>query len=175
MAGGRLRGESGAVKRVEGLARFVPRLLLAHLRFLKFGTVGAFGILVNLAVLSLGKEVLFARVPSPGVSLNLSLTFAILVSTISNFTGNRHWTWLDRRHHHADKSLPLHFAQYALACWVGIALQFLFTNILVLFLHYLPANFIAIAAASVVNYLVNDAWTFGKRGGEGKQADAPGR
>lgn len=151
------------------------RLWLRHRRFLKFGTVGASGVLVNLAVLTLGKEYLFASFPSARVSLNLSLALAILVATMSNFTGNRHWTWLDRRHHHRDKPLYLHFFQYALACWVGIALQVLFTNILVIFLHYLPANLTAIALAGIFNYLVNDAWTFGRKTGDAKEPHAPGR
>ena len=163
------------MSRTGGAGRLSRRIWLRHRRFLKFGTVGASGVLVNLAVLSLGKEVLFAAIPSPRVSLNLSLAFAILVSTISNFTGNRHWTWLDRRQHQRDKSLPLQFAQYALACWVGIALQVLFTNILVAFVHYLPANLAAIALAGVVNYLVNDAWTFRGKTGDAKGSDAVGR
>lgn len=163
------------MSRVGGPGRLPARIWLRHRRFLKFGTVGAFGVLVNLAVLSLGKEVLFAAIPSPRVSLNLSLAFAILVSTMSNFTGNRHWTWRDRRRHHRDKSLPLHFAQYALACWVGIALQVLFTNILVVFVHYLPANLTAIALASVINYLVNDSWTFRGKTGDAKEPGAVGR
>jgi dolichol-phosphate mannosyltransferase len=150
------------------------RLWVRHRRFLKFGTVGAVGVVVNLAVLTLGKEILFAAIPSPRVSLNLSLALAILVSTLGNFTGNRHWTWLDRRQHHLDKSLLLQFSQYALACWVGIALQVLFTNILVLFLHYLPANLAAIALAGVFNYLVNDAWTFGRKTGAAKGRDGLG-
>ena len=136
-------------------------------RFLKFGTVGAFGVLVNQAFLYLGKEYVFAAVPWPKVSLNLSLALAIFCATVSNFFGNRHWTWRDRRQHHRHKPLVVQFGQYTLACWVGIALQFLFTNLLVLFLHYLPANLIAIVLASVFNYVVNDLWTFRHRRTQG--------
>ncbi len=132
-------------------------------RFLKFGTVGAFGVLVNLTFLYLGKEFLFTTIPWPKVSLNLSLALAIFCATVSNFLGNRHWTWRDRRQHHLDKSLVVQFGQYATACWVGIALQFLFTNILAVYLYYLAANLIAIVMASVFNYLVNDLWTFRHR------------
>lgn len=134
-------------------------------RFLKFGAVGAFGVLVNLTVLALGREFLFAAVPSPGFRLNFSLGLAILAATVSNFAGNRSWTWLDRQHHHRGKPLLLQFGQYALACWLGIALQFVFTNVLGVYLHYLAANLLAIALASTVNYLVNDIWTFGRNAG----------
>lgn len=146
-----------------GPSRSSPDFRLGRQRFLKFGTVGASGVLVNLAFLFLGREFLFAAVTRPGVRLNLSLAFAVLCATISNFSGNRRWTWRDRRHHHLDKPLLLQFGQYALACWLGIALQILFTNILAVSLHYLAANLLAIAFASTVNYLVNDAWTFGKK------------
>lgn len=143
--------------------RISPDSWLGRQRFLKFGTVGAFGVLVNLAFLYLGRDFLFAAIPRPGMRLNLSLAFAILCATISNFAGNRRWTWRDRRPHHLDKPLLLQFGQYALACWLGIALQILFTNILAVSLHYLAANLLAIAFASTINYLVNDTWTFGKK------------
>jgi dolichol-phosphate mannosyltransferase len=54
------------------------------------------------------------------------------------------------------------FGQYALASWVGILVQFVFTNLLVTRFHYLMANAIAIVIASVFNYLANDFWTFGR-------------
>lgn len=135
-------------------------------RFLRFCTIGASGVLVNMAVLYAGREYLFRSIPWPHLSLNLSLAFAILCATISNFAGNRHWTWRDRRQDHMDKAIPVQFGQYALACWIGIALQFIFTNILAIYLHYLPANLISIVLASVFNYLVNDRWTFGKKARE---------
>jgi putative flippase GtrA len=132
-------------------------------RFLKFCTIGASGVLVNMAFLFIGREYLFKAVPSPQLNLNLSLAFAILCATISNFAGNRHWTWRDRRQHHNSKAISVQFGQYAVACWVGIALQFIFTNILALYLYYLVANLVSIVLASVFNYLVNDRWTFSKK------------
>jgi len=40
-------------------------------------------------------------------------------------------------------------------------LQVVFTNIFAIYMHYLVANIVAIGLAEVLNYLVNDAWTFG--------------
>jgi putative flippase GtrA len=128
-------------------------------RFIKFGTVGASGVLVNLGVLYLCREFLFAAIQSPGLRLNLSLALAIFVATVNNFFWNRGWTWSDRKQH-PDKHLLLHFGQYALACWLGIVLQVLLTNLLVIYLHYLVANALAIVISSVFNFLVNNFWTF---------------
>jgi putative flippase GtrA len=128
-------------------------------RFIRFGTVGASGVLVNLGVLYLCQEFLFAAVQSPGMRLNLSLAVAIFFATVNNFFWNRSWTWSDRKHH-PDKHLLLHFGQYALACWVGIVLQVLLTKLLVIYLYYLVANALAIVIASLFNFLVNNFWTF---------------
>jgi len=65
------------------------------------------------------------------------------------------------RKHGSDKPLLLQFGQYTLACLFGILLQLAFTKILAARVHYLLANFTAILAAGIFNYLVNDAWTFG--------------
>lgn len=128
-------------------------------RFMKFGTVGASGVLVNLVMLYLCREFLFIAIQSPGMRLNLSLAVAIFFATVNNFFWNRAWTWSDRKQH-PDKHLLLHFGQYALACWVGIVLQVVLTNLLVIYLHYLVANALAIVFASVFNFLVNNFWTF---------------
>jgi putative flippase GtrA len=134
--------------------------ILRH-RFLKFGTVGASGTLVNLAMLYLGQEYIFKAIAQPRLRLNVSLGLAIFCATINNFTWNRHWTWGDRKRQ-LQKPLLLQFGQYALACWLGIALQTFFTNLLATWFYYLVANLSAIALAGVVNFLVNDVWTFGR-------------
>jgi dolichol-phosphate mannosyltransferase len=128
-------------------------------RFIKFGTVGASGVVVNLGVLYLCQEFLFVAIQSPGMRLNASLAMAIFLATVNNFFWNRFWTWGDRKHR-PDKHLLLHFGQYALACWVGIVLQVLLTKLLVVYLHYLIANALAIVLASLFNFLVNNFWTF---------------
>ena len=128
-------------------------------RFMKFATVGASGVAVNLSVLYLGQELLFNAIQPADMRLNLSLALAIFVATINNFFWNRAWTWRDRQHH-PDKHLLLHFGQYALACWVGIVLQFILNKLLVLYFHYLIANAFAIVFASVFNFVVNNFWTF---------------
>lgn len=128
-------------------------------RFIRFGTVGASGILVNLGVLYVCQEFLFVAISSPDMRLNASLATAIFFATVNNFYWNRRWTWSDRTHH-PDKHLILHFGQYALACWVGIVLQVVLTKLFVVFMYYLIANALAIVLASVFNFLVNNFWTF---------------
>jgi dolichol-phosphate mannosyltransferase len=53
--------------------------------------------------------------------------------------------------------------RYALASWLGIALQYGLTLWLAHALHYLLANVIAILVASVSNFIANDRWTFRHR------------
>lgn len=130
-------------------------------RFIKFGIVGASGVVVNLSVLYLGQEVLFREIAQQTLRLNNSLAFAILVATISNFTWNRRWTWHDRKPLRTT-TLLVQFGQYALACWVGTAIQIGLTNLFALFLHYLLANLIAVVIASLFNFVANDLWTFGR-------------
>ncbi len=128
-------------------------------RFIRFGTVGASGVVVNLSVLFLGQEFLFTAIQNPGMRLNVSLAVAIFFATANNFFWNRMWTWGDRKHR-PDKHLLLHFGQYAMASWVGIALQVVLTKLFVFYWHYLIANALAILLASVFNFLVNNFWTF---------------
>lgn len=130
-------------------------------RFIKFGIVGASGVVVNLAVLYVGQEYLFTDITQQTLRLNLSLALAIFIATISNFFWNRRWTWQDRKQH---RTVPVvvQFGQYALACWVGIAVQFGLTNLFALFLHYMVANLIAVVIASLFNFVANDFWTFGR-------------
>ncbi len=128
-------------------------------RFIKFGTVGASGVVVNLAVLYVFQEFVFAAVEIPALRLNLSLAVAIFFATANNFYWNRIWTWSDRAHR-PDKHLIMHFGQYALACWIGTGLQFLLTNLFSLYLHYLAANALAIVIASLFNFMANNLWTF---------------
>ncbi len=147
---------------MNALGRFGRHPLTAWVfkkRFMKFGAVGAFGVLVNLGVLYLCQEFLFVAIQTASMRLNVSLAVAIFFATVNNFYWNRIWTWGDRTHH-PDKHLLLHFGQYALACWVGIVLQVLLTKLFVIYLYYLVANAMAIGIASVFNFLVNNFWTF---------------
>ena len=130
-------------------------------RFIKFGIVGASGVVVNLSVLYVGQEFLFRTITQETLRLNISLALAIVIATISNFSWNRRWTWHDRRSLRTT-TLVVQFGQYALACWVGTAIQVGLTNVFALFLHYLPANLIAVVIASLFNFVANDLWTFGR-------------
>jgi len=132
--------------------------VLRH-RFPRFAVVGASGTVVNLAILYVGHEYLFRSIANAGLRLNLALALAVFVATINNFAWNRRWTWHDRREH-VHTPIVLQFAQYAVACWLGILLQFVITTLLAAHVHYLIANTVAIAVSSVANFIVNDYWTF---------------
>jgi len=146
---------------------------LKGIRYVKFGIVGASGTVVNMLVLYVAQERLFASIADTRERLYASLALAIAVATVNNFTWNRLWTWADRikaaqlgKPRKQGNDYPLvaaQFGRYALASWLGIGLQYVLTLWLAHNLHYLVANVMAILVASVCNYLANDRWTFGQR------------
>jgi putative flippase GtrA len=135
------------------------------LRFLKFGTVGVSGIVINQGVLYVAQEHIFHVSHVVGEvnwwGLNLSLGLAIFFATLNNFFWNRLWTWADRKELY-DRPWLVQFGQYTLSCGLSIALQVIFTNLMAPHVYYLIANFIAIVFTSVLNFILNDIWTFGR-------------
>jgi len=140
-------------------------------RYAKFGIVGASGTVVNMAVLYVAQEFVFQHIASPRERLYVSLALAILIATVNNFSWNRLWTWADRRAApgvaepgaEAGPGVPGLFMRYAVASWLGIALQYSLTLWLSQHIHYLVANVLAIVVASVSNFVANDRWTFRRR------------
>lgn len=139
-----------------------PRLE-TPLRFARFCTVGAGGVLVNQLVLWLAREHLFATLSPPRLRLNAALALAIAVATLNNFLWNRFWTWRDRYRVAGARALTAQFGQYTLTVLLGIAVQVLLTNLLIAYMHYLLANLVAIAVAAGLNFGLNNAWTFRRR------------
>lgn len=146
-------------------------------RYLKFGIVGASGTVVNLLVLYLGHEYVFAAIEADYQKPYFSLALAITLATLNNFTWNRLWTWSDRvRVLEADEPQPvslrvlgMEFGQYATASAFGSALQYVLTLLLSGSMDYRLANITAIVAASVSNFLANDRWTFKKHRAESEE------
>jgi putative flippase GtrA len=141
---------------------------LRTFRYLKFGIVGASGTIVNLSVLYLGQEFLFRAIEPDRSRLYVSLGFAIAVATVNNFVWNRWWTWGDRTR--ATAAAPnrsgdvfRQLARYAVASWLGIALQYGLTLWMSLTIDYRLANIVAILLASVCNFLAHHHWSFRHR------------
>ena len=136
--------------------------LLLRYRFVKFSIVGFSGMIINLVALYLSQEVLFKNIDPEVLRLNLSLGLAIFFATVNNYLWNRKWTWLDRKGKTKYGFFP-QMGQYFIACGLAIGLQFAFTLLLAQFMNYLFANIISIVLAAVLNYLLNDIWTFAIR------------
>ncbi len=125
-------------------------------RILKFGTVGASGIVVNMGTLYLLTE-------SGLIPYFIASIIAIELSILSNFTINYLWTWRDR---HDAGTVWAKLARYHIV--VGITAYL--GNYMILIgltelvgLHYLLSNIIGIGVAMMANFVINDLWTFRKR------------
>jgi dolichol-phosphate mannosyltransferase len=154
--------------KIRWMEKFSPIMKIRHHRFVKFGTVGFSGMIVNLAVLYLSQEHIFQKIEPAGLRLNLSLGAAIFLATINNFIWNRTWTWGDRKEM-IQKAILLQLGQYFVACWFSILCQFIITRIMVQFAHYLAANTLAIILSAIINYFLNDIWTFGVKKTKGRK------
>jgi putative flippase GtrA len=125
------------------------------LRWLKFNFVGAIGIAVQLAALALFRSVL-------QLDYRLATALAVETAVIHNFLWHARFTWPDRPCHHRVQWLA-RMAKFNLAN----GLVSLVGNLLIMralvgqsHMNYGIANLIAVAACSIVNFLLSDHLVF---------------
>ena len=153
------------------LRRFFGEFLKPEqLRFLRFAIVGVSGVLVNELVLWLTQEYFLTGVtgkliPWEGVAWNAKLAWGGFlgwaVSVLTNFVLNDRWTWGDRTKGRALHFLRRMFRYYLVASAAGLVQ---FGLLLVLTdqagLHYLISNLVGIVAGLIINFVLNNIWTF---------------
>jgi putative flippase GtrA len=79
----------------------------------KFGLVGGFAFLVDLAI--------FNVLLQAGLETLLAKTISTVIATTIAFTGNRFWTWRDRAHDHMGKQYTTFFVLNAIGLGIGLA------------------------------------------------------
>jgi putative flippase GtrA len=156
------------VKRALSWVSAITGLSTAELtRFLKFATVGAIGMVVDLTVLNvLYRLVLPVLIPglSDGVRLIVANSISFTVAVLSNFTWNRLWTFPESR----QRPLGRQLTQFAIVNIIGLGI-----NNLVLWLvfqvtqqilpdpfDYNVAKITAIGVVLFWNYGANRLWTY---------------
>ncbi len=122
------------------------------LELVRFGVVGASGYVVNLVVFSL-------LVHGAGAHYRLAATGAFVVAVANNFFWNRHWTFRARQGH----------AGFQAARFLTVSVGAFVFNLLVLELLVagldapeVPAQALAIVAATPLSFLGNKLWSFSR-------------
>lgn len=134
--------------------------LFSH-RFIKFGAVGFSGLVVNMSILWFFTELI-------GLYYLFASLLSIELSVINNFVWNDLWTWGDR-----IKSGSWGYFRRLLKYNLSASVAAVIGNLMVLAVlkeqfgwNYLLANLVGIAVAVVINYVVNDRWTFREKQNE---------
>jgi putative flippase GtrA len=120
------------------------------LQLAKFCAVGGSGYVVNLCVFALCVELL-------GLHHLLAATVAFVVAVANNFWWNRHWTF-DARGGHAGFQAARFFVVSVVAFLVALGLLELLVS--ALGVAELPAQAIAIAVVTPLNFTGNKLWSF---------------
>ena len=120
------------------------------LQLVRFGLVGGLGFVVNLAVYTL-------FVHQVGLEYRVASVVAWIVAVANNFFWNRHWTFDARggvAHHQA--------VRFLLVSVVTEAISLLLLTVLVEAggLSKVPAQAVAVAAATPLSFLGNKLWSF---------------
>lgn len=120
------------------------------LQLVRFAAVGASGYVVNLAVFTLA-------VHQASVDYRIAAVIAFLVSVANNFWWNRHWTF-DARAGHAG----FQAARFLTVSVVAFLFAYLMLLVLVesAGLPKVPAQAIAIVAATPLSFLGQKLWSF---------------
>lgn len=122
------------------------------LRWIKFNAVGAGGIVVQLAVLTLLKV---------GLELNylLATTLAVEAAIVHNYFWHERFTWLDRPTGNAGvRFLKFNLTTGMFSIAGNVVLMRCFVT--GLHLNFLLANVLTIATCSLLNFLVSDRFVF---------------
>lgn len=117
----------------------------------RFVAVGASGYVINLAVFAL-------MVHTFAAGHRIAAVVAFLIAVTNNFAWNRHWTFDHGGGHpgtHAWRFLVVSFGAFL----VNLALLELLVGV---GLADVPAQAIAVAAATPFNFLGNKLWTFAR-------------
>jgi dolichol-phosphate mannosyltransferase len=121
------------------------------LQLVRFGAVGATGYVVNLAVFAL-------LVHGASVHFQAAAVVAWLVAVLNNFWWNRHWTFGA-----GDGHAGFQAARFFVVSFVAFLASF---AILTLLVHAgmakVPAQAVAIVAATPMNFLGNKLWSFAR-------------
>jgi putative flippase GtrA len=120
------------------------------LQLIRFATVGASGYVVNLAVFTL-------LVHGAAIDYKLAAVAAFAVALTNNFAWNRAWTFAGSSGHAGFQAAR--FCVVSLAAF-GFNLVVLFALVEWLSVAKVPAQAIAIAAATPLNFLGNKLWSF---------------
>jgi dolichol-phosphate mannosyltransferase len=123
-----------------------------HRRLVRFGLVGASGVLVNSALLYLLAE-------AGGLNHLVAAALATEASILYNFSLNDRWAFRDAKPGISWARRALRYNSVALA---GLVISLLVLAVLTysLNLGYLFANLFAIGAATLWNYAVNSCFTW---------------
>ena len=135
-----------------------PHLRLLHgmrrpanwLQLVQFGLVGGIGFVVNLAVYAL-------FVHAIGVDYHVAAVIAWIVAVINNFLLNRHWTF-DARDGRMHFQAMRFVVVSALAFGVSLLLLTFFVESAGI--AKVPAQALAVACATPLNFLGNKLWSF---------------
>ena len=122
------------------------------LELVRFGIVGASGYVVNLVVFSL-------LVHGADTDYRLAATAAFVVAVANNFLWNRHWTFR-ARHGHAG----FQAARFLTVSLIAFAFNLIVLELLVAGLEApeVPAQALAIIAATPLSFLGNKLWSFAR-------------
>ena len=126
-------------------------------RFVKFAFVGVIGMVVDLTILTISREIL-------GLPLSLAVALGFTVAVVSNFTWNRFWTFPESR----QRPIATQLVQFALVNLVGLGInEVIVLGLYPVFLRlshdpiaYLAAKVIAIGVVLFWNYGANRIWTY---------------
>ncbi|PEQ13729.1 dolichol monophosphate mannose synthase [Novosphingobium sp. PC22D] len=142
------------------LGRIIPT------RFALFGTIGAMGVVVHMAVLSAILAV-FGGPPLKGqlvTAFEVAQTIAALTAMTFNFFLNNALTYADKR---LTGFVPLlrGWAKFGLTCLIGLTANVGVAAILVRYgIHEYPAALVGIVIASVWNFALSSKFVWGKYG-----------
>lgn len=145
------------------------------LRFLKFGTVGTLGAIIDLGI----SNILMATILVPIgdmqlVNTNIAQTISFIAAVISNFIWNRYWTYPDSRSRPLGEQLTL-FAFISTVGWIARFIWISFAAVpfgnFVADIGTFPervsnqlgatiAIFFGIFVVMIWNFIVNRLWTY---------------
>jgi putative flippase GtrA len=126
-------------------------------RWVKFHAVGVIGVVVQLAALAFFKSAL-------GLYYLTATALAVEAAVLHNFWWHERWTWVERTRQSAGLGVLLaRLLRFNLTSGlVSIAANLVLMRLFVgsLRLHYLPANMLTIATASLANFLLSELFVF---------------